>query len=223
MMARPEQKEAPEQKARQITEMLDNINGRSKLDDLCNYNYTHGKAGTNDCAEGGEFIEESIECENIAKLACPDPPHACLGNLFVLDSWWYDKRPKRCYISDEKPPKWYYNPSGFTPANILGGTPVCREIRYKEGTEDSNTCPEHYENIMNENDCRTAANCLNDSPYDEFRYLDAAGQNAAPKGCHKTAKDSVAKGDVRYNNMSSIPGHTDPSAPKGQPICQKSA
>lgn len=158
-----------------------------------------------------------------SSAAVLEPPHSCLGDKFVLDDWWYDKRPKRCYISDETPPKWYYNPSGDTPKDIIGGTPVCREVRYKDGDEDANTCPEHYESIMNEYECRTAANCLNDRAYDEFRYLSEAEQNAAPKGCHKTAKDSDAKGDVRFNNMSAIPDHADPSAPKGQPICQKSA
>lgn len=223
MVARPGQKEEPKETSAQIEEMLSAINGRSKMDDLCNYNYTHGTKGTNTCADAGEYIEEDIECKNVAMLACPEPPHSCLGDKFVLDDWWYDKRPKRCYISDETPPKWYYNPSGDTPKDIIGGTPVCREVRYKDGDEDANTCPEHYESIMNEYECRTAANCLNDRAYDEFRYLSEAEQNAAPKGCHKTAKDSDAKGDVRFNNMSAIPDHADPSAPKGQPICQKSA
>lgn len=215
--------------AMDIDAQLERVNSANKarsslkVTATCDWNYTKGTAKTNNCAAMSAYIEEDLECKNQAMLACPDPPHACIGETFVLEGEEAeDKAPKRCYVSDETPPKWYFNNAGGAPANIIGGTPVCKQVEYINGTQDTNSCgSDHYENIMDEEVCRKAANCINDCAYEEFRVLTADDQNAAPKGCHKTAATSVSKGCVRFNNMSAIVGHADPTGPKGQALCKK--
>jgi len=222
------QEEAPEDASSHlmaVRAMVQRLNSatssKTRGEDLCNAHYEEGNPKTNNCTDPTiqTMIEEDAQCEEAAELSCPDK--SCIGDRgagtdnFILDNWWYDKRPKRCFLSDDTPPKWFYNPSGFWPASIAAGTPVCVQLKYIDGTADSNLCDnDKYEIIMDEEKCRTYATCLNECVFQEFRELNASAQEAAPKGCHKTPS-----GCIRFNNMTLLSG-AEPSQPKGIPVCE---
>lgn len=182
---------------------------KAKGGDLCNYNYTAGNPQTNNCTEPAtqKMIEESSMCEAAAKAACPD--ESCIGAPFMLGSEFFNQYPMRCFMTEDDPPKWHFNPSGYWPA-ATEGTPVCVEIEFKNGTKDSNDCgDENYVNVMDEDECRTAATCLAKCIHDQFRVLNATEQDKFPKGCH-VAPD----GCVEFNTIA-----TDPANPQGTPMC----
>merc|ERR1719316_410632 len=142
---------------------------KSKVSDLCDYNYTAGPSRKSNCTnpKTQTLIEEESMCRAAAQLACPDG--SCLGHPFSLNSHWFDKYPMRCFMTEETPPKWHFNPSGYWPsASDLTGVPVCVEVEYINGTANSNDCgSDEYENVMDEDDCRTVATCLSFCIHDD--------------------------------------------------------
>lgn len=226
----PSQESQPKQEAVQrlhssaIDAMLDRVNmARTKEVDICDLNFTQGVPLKNNCSipETQSLIEDQSLCEKAAKLSCPD--ESCIGDPplkdFKITSTWFDKHPMRCFVVEDPDPtdptktvtKWFFNPSGYQPANIESGTPICQQHEFHEGDLDSSDCDsEHYTNIMDEWKCRNAAKCMSSCIHDEFRILDEAKKKLAPKGCHNSTL-----GCLQFNDYTG-----DDAVPKGTPICQ---
>jgi len=195
--------------------------GKMKPDE-CNVNYIKGKQGTNNCTDPKTqtLIEDSWQCKEAAERACPDGTCFSANNTdFQLDMYSWEHHPWRCYQSEDK---WFYNPIGYRPQNLTGndpqgkkgGTPVCVQVEYINGTEDSNSCgPDdgEYEHIMVESVCHNAATCLSQCRPDAFRTPDAEMQNT-PKGCHIVP----TTGCVMFNTHTT--GCTGASC-SGKPLC----
>jgi len=185
------------------------------------------------------MMRESDMCEDAARRACPktnsscegNQCHSCFGIPFVLEHHCvdgptclvteYQKYPKGCFMNEDTPPKWHYNPTGevqgvaplasgeYTP---LVGTTVCYVEQYKYGTTDSNACGDAlYSNIADEDNCRLTAGCLGDGPDEvEWRiYNTSARYDTVPTGCHVGTD-----GKTRFNE------NPAPSAPVGKAVCQ---
>jgi len=196
-------------------------------------------AGTFSCTDPvhEHMMIESDMCEDAARRACPKADatcegnqcHACFGIPFVLlhvlvpgtDYDEYAKYPKGCFMNEEDPPMWHYNPTGevqgvaplktgeYTPRV---GTPVCYVTQYLYGAADSNDCGDPlYSNIADEDNCRLTAGCMGDGPDEvEWRiYNTSARYEKTPTGCHVGAD-----GKTRFNE------NLAPSAPKGKALCQ---
>jgi hypothetical protein len=223
----PSQQAQPEQEVVQrlhssvIDAMLNRANmARTEEEDLCNCNFTHGETMKNNCTNPAtqSLIEDESLCEKAAKLSCPD--ESCIGSPFKIDSTWFDKHPIRCFIEDSDATnpsttvaKWYFNPSGYQPANIVSGTPICQQREFNEGTSDTSDCAStEYTNIMDEWKCRNAATCLSSCIHDEFRILNDTEKKMAPKGCHNSTL-----GCLRFNDYTG-----DDVVPAGTPVCQHS-
>lgn len=188
------------------------MEGSTKNADLCNLHFLEGVEKTNGCADPTNevVIEGQAMCKSAAELTsgigCTD--ESCIGEPMEISSESFNTHPMRCYIDGGK---WFYNPSGYEPANITAGTPICRVPELREGSQDSNDCHDtaSYENILDETECRAADTCLGACLNENFRVSD----NASPKGCH-----NATNGCVRFNTI-----ETDPTQPKGKPICKHSS
>jgi len=160
------------------TAVIEKPEGFTKTADLCNVHFLEGVEKTNDCAD--PTIEVVIEGEAMCKSAaaltsgigCTD--EKCLGTPFEITSESFNIHPMRCYIDGGQ---WFYNPSGYEPANITagGGTPICRVPELREGTQDSNDCGHTaYEPIVEEAECRAADTCMGACINEDFRVSDDA-------------------------------------------------
>jgi hypothetical protein len=105
------------------------------------------------------------------------------------------------------------------------GTPVCERSRYSvngsDALEKTATCPVNYSAIMDENECRRAARCLEYCDGREFRegIQNNSAYHEYPEGCFIHHNDTNALGTpcVYFNPPSEIMGQ--PLRPRGTPIC----
>lgn len=149
-------------------------------------------------------------CKSAANISCPDG--SCIGDPFILHSTDYNKHPANCFMTEDTPPKWFFNPAGYDPNITEGGTPMCAVQEYINGTKDANECgDDKYTNIMIEDDCQGLAVCLAYCRESEFRVLNTTEQAHHPKGCHINPKD----GCVLFNNGTGTAGQI-----KGIPVCE---
>lgn len=194
------------------TEMFRNLAAHAaKGLDLCNFNYTAGVPKKSNCTkpQTQKLIEEESMCLAAANISCPDG--SCLGSPFLLNnSIFFDKYPMRCFMTDDTPPKWFFNPVGYWPtAADISGTPICVEVEYIEGKKGSNDCgSDEYTNILSQKECRTSALCMNNATHEQFTVLNATDQKKYPKGCH-----IQTDGEVSFNEL------TTGSPSEGTPLC----
>jgi hypothetical protein len=132
-----------------------NVRKRENTDDLCIFGFMDGTEDSNNCTDGKtqSLVDDPSECEDAAERSCPDK--SCFGNPFVLDcsaNNTCEDKPALCYRNSTDH-KYYWNPQGPWPEKPKG-FPICKEDMFKNGTENSNTCPDEYENVMNETQCR---------------------------------------------------------------------
>lgn len=198
-------------------------------------------AGTFGCTDPTheKMMQEADMCEDAARRACPktntscegNQCHACFGDPFTLAHVLvpgsdpprseYQKYPKGCFMNEEDPPMWHYNPTGekqgvaplsdgeYTPQV---GTPVCYVVQYIYGAADSNDCGDAlYSNIADEENCRFTAGCMGDGCDEvEWRIYNTSDRyEKVPTGCHVGVD-----GKARFNENAA------PSAPKGKAVCQ---
>jgi len=190
-----------------------------KLGDWCDYNYVEGVVSTKTCQDPAveRQINEPAMCLVAANATCPDG--SCLpSNMskFVLkDEASMAKYTTGCFKNEDTPPKWYYNPIEVTQASsTVVGTPMCLLVEYINGTAGTNDCgKQEYDNIVNEDDCRSLATCLSYCTHGQFRILDPHEVELAPKGCHVDAQD----GCVVFNNNTGTP--QGPIAANSKPLC----
>jgi len=182
---------------------LNDDKAKSKTDP-CQKFYVEGKVGTNDCdVVTHKHIEDLTTCGEAADEYCKVNPDGsnkatggCRGSPFEVIAVEQDFYPKRCFLTNDSPPKVRYNNAGALPANLsadgLLSTPICieAELHEVEVKEDGTyTCPDGYSVISHEGTCRDAATCLTVGPQPQFRVLEAtnnANPNdifTAPNGC----------------------------------------
>lgn len=182
--------------------------------ELCSFNFTAGTASTSNCTNPNtqKLMQDPGMCLSVAKASCPGQNGLCYGSPFVINvSSFFDVWPKGCFTDDSDPPVWFFNPAGYWPENIAGGTPMCVEPEYINGTEATSDCgQDEYELMTVEYDCRSAKICLGEEAYDMFRTLDATEQQARPKGCHFGPDHTV-----KFNPVATAPTGTV----QGKPLC----
>jgi len=185
--------------------------------DLCNYNYVAGPTKTNNCTDPDtqSLIEDQSMCEAAAKksdTSCSDG--SCMGQPFKKLDVDFNKFPMRCFKMDDG--KWYFNPTPYWPTDDnMEGTPVCVTVEYLNGTADSDDCgSDEYENIDDENECRTCATCLSKIPQSQFRVgVNSTDDQAKfPKGCHIMSDGTTVQFNQRTDGSA--------SAAKGTPLCK---
>lgn len=176
---------------------------KKKRDDSCEYRYVLGDSGSTDCTTktNTRDVQGSAKCREYAEDdAGASFTDDMLLNPFILNnnSGDFVRYPWNCFKTDQG--KYGYNPSGLKPTTVGSGhKPMCEEVTYINGTQDTNDCGnDDYENIMDEDKCRTAYRCEDLYAHHQFRdeVLADNGTEAAlaPKGCH-----IEADGGVRYS------------------------
>lgn len=195
--------------------------------DFCDENYIIGNRGTGNCTDSLPVHRESMCMVAATAMGVEQgrPP----TNPFEIDRAYWEVYPKGCFKKDGDTPLWY-NPYGAYPDQPLQGSPICHRPKYKLGTKDTNDggCTGDYSKILDENTCRTFAECKGHCAPEEFRVGIAAtvpGNDASrpgdageafydqrPKGCFRHFKD----GCIYFN----VPRHAEPSGSiKGSPVC----
>jgi len=192
----------------------------------CNDDFLMGEEDTNLCVNTTfhrKILDEGM-CQRAAELAGAGIEH----NFFVISEDYLDMHPQgcfkwRCELHDQSSTNasvcYYYNPNGDAPGDPKG-FPVCYRAEYLNGTDDTNgECDEGFQNVMDEDLCRDAAECLGYADEPEFRVgeWNWSKHDEYPKGCF-IRKDT---GAFQFNNISSL-GGAEPAHPKiggGTPIC----
>lgn len=191
---------------------------KKKRDDSCEYRYVLGDDGAADCTSktNTRAVQGAAKCEEYAEdIEGDNWDESKKLNPFILTNASGDfvKYPWNCFKTDGD--KYGYNPSGLAPTAVgAGHKPICEEVTYINGTQDTNECGnDDYENIMVEGDCRTALRCEALMAHHQFRdsVLNGSEAAAAPKGCH-----IEADGEVRFSD--STTGCASGSC-AGVPIC----
>lgn len=190
--------------------------------DLCDYNYVVGAAGQSNCTDSAtqSVMEEESMCEAAAKkltgASCDDG--SCLGDPFMKTGVDFNKFPKSCFKTADG--KWYYNPSPYWPtAAEATAIPVCVTVEFLNGTLNTDDCgSDEYENIVDQDECRTCATCLTKMQQPQFRVEgDPTGTGSAdfPKGCHIMGDGAT----VQFNKrVALLQGGT--TTPVGTPLCK---
>lgn len=177
---------------------------KKKRNNACQYRYVLGDTGNADCTSKSNT--RAVEGDAKCRLYAQDDAGSSFSddlllNPFVLTNASGDFviYPWRCFKTGDNPPKYGFNPSGLAPTNVGSAhMPICEEVTYINGTEDTNECGNSdYEAIMTEDACRTAVQCEDLYAHHNFRdaVLNATEAAAAPKGCH-----IEADGGVRFSN-----------------------
>jgi len=162
---------------------------REEDNEFCMDDYPAGTQKSNDCLTSyptglpHENIMQQAMCKNAASVAGV----TVVDSKFLVDSAYYNKRPKGCFAfacseDTDTGVCYFYNrcdvgsdnatsqcaPAGST--NIEGGTPVCKRPKCANGTisgthservasGNQNGCPTGYSAIMDNVTCQAAANC----------------------------------------------------------------
>lgn len=217
-----------------VKSMLKSQN-EDKEKDLCDEAYLYGLAGSNDCGTTAPIEREEL-CTDAATVLGLTRGKPKEGKPFEVDSRYYDVYPRGCFKKDTDDTLWF-NPFGAMPANPGSDSkPVCHRPRYFLGTNDTNdegcTEADAYHRILNEDDCRTFAECKGHCAPPEFRVgVEASkpskderpagsgpeGYDNRPKGCFINPDDKCV-----YFNVPKE-GGADPASPKGTPVCKIAA
>lgn len=212
------------------TEMVQTVRGNTdtepsiKNKDLCDFNFTEGEVGASTCTDTKtqQQIDKPSMCLSAATAAVArHPDKFAIGNPFVIDvPVDYAKYPQGCHYSKKDGKDvWFHNPVGYKPElnNTITGTPVCVETEFINGTDNSNECGnDEYSNILDEEECKTFANCQSDCTHEFFRVLNVTLQKNLPAGCH-----TDSQGCVLFNNDTSMTSAIrDKDNIHAKPACQ---
>lgn len=197
--------------------------------DFCSEAFILGEEDKNNCTDTDlhSLILRESECRAAASEAGAQEGTAAFP--FVVDYDHKEKHPIGCF-KDKGQNVFFYNPNGDWPKNPQqkGGTPVCSRKRYLNGTASPEGCPTGYAAVMDEDDCRTLAQCEGYCMQSVFkvgipaetnpvqnppdpRPAWAADYDQMPKGCFIREQD----GCVYFNQPRDAP----PSNPTGIPVC----
>lgn len=161
-----------------------------------------------------------------------------------------DRHPSGCFISacgsvkghkvaernDFDVPCFYFNQKEW-PAHPgeYGGTPVCFRDRYLNGStytngkneeeetwNDDESCPEGYQVVMNETQCRSTAVCLGMKQAEEFRVgtTNHSENSLYPIGCFQLADDDMYMFNPEIYEADGT--RRIPTAATGIPVCNVS-
>jgi len=192
----------------------------------CNNDFPLGINNSNSCvnATHHEPILDEGMCEKAAELSGAGIEHG----MFHLSADYDDLHPQGCFAwhcgqsglrkGDNFSMCYYFNAGGQEPADPHG-PPICYRANYFNGTENTNRCQdEGYDNVMDENTCANAAQCLGFDTEPQFRVgeWNFSKHDEYPKGCFIRTDT----GAFQFNNISSLSG--DPQNPQiggGIPVC----
>lgn len=153
---------------------------------------------------------------------------------FVVNASEFDIYPIGCFKKDSDTALWF-NPIPDSPKNLTSSSrPVCRRPNYKLGDINTNdggcTDVDDYKRILDEETCRTFADCKNYCMDPEFRVgLEAPTPredyrspgstvdfyDQRPIGCFIDSESKC----VRFN----VPKKASPTTPSGTPVCKAAA
>jgi len=192
------------------------------------------KGYARDPSKHHQIYRESL-CETAAKAHGMAVGRPEAGAPFVVDAANYDRYPRGCFKETGKD-AYFFNPIGDWPLRPVG-TPICHRPNYTlSPTPDSNTgCPDGYENVLIEDDCRSYSDCTSHCEIEEFRVgidlpntvanpskderppdaSEKESYNNHPKGCFVSHSDNCT-----YFN---VPRAEDPTSPKGISVCAAKA
>lgn len=212
------------------TEVSDKVYPRPPYDppeETCNDDFLEGVFDSNNCTDKiyhRKILDQGM-CQRAAELANAGIEH----NFFEISSDYFNVHPQGCFkwtcetthdrTSTNTSTCYYYNGNGDEPDDPKG-YPICYRAEYLNGTTDTNgECDEGFQNVMDEEMCRDAAECLGYATEQEFRVgeWNWSKHDEYPKGCF-IRNDT---GAFQFNNVSSLangePGH--PYIGGGTPIC----
>lgn len=201
--------------------------------DFCDEAFVYGSYGTSDCGTDAAVspIEREELCSDAADVMHLSRGKPAEGMPFEVNLNYYDVYPRGCFKKDGEDTLWF-NPFGALPANPAGDSkPVCHRPKYVLGTNDTNdggfSADDDYGRLLDEDECRTFAECLGHCSPEEFRV----GVNASwpshderpassglawydkrPKGCFINPDDNC----VYFN----VPQDAEPTEPVGAPVCK---
>lgn len=205
---------------------------KTKEADFCAEDFPFGKPDTSEClTDNGarhSLIYRESECEKAAEEHGMTKGRGAELPFVIINAFDQNKHPKGCF-KDKDNDAVFFNGIGDMPtmASLGGGTPICHREKYKAGPAGTSTCPTDYTAILDEELCKTFADCRGkcmlsefrvgvaaSSPSNDERPADASGSNydIFPKGCFIKSSDNCT-----YFN---VPRDVDPAGPvTGTPMC----
>jgi hypothetical protein len=201
----------------------------SSLDDRtvpdgCDDDFPFGTEGSDECLFNSSSVQDDGKCREAAEAMNLTMKAAASGMITpgAPEEW---ERPNGCFhepCAEDSKGCFVYNERD-TPSNkTITGIPVCIRKKYKVGTATPGaavTCPHGYEEIMKEEECRTAGICRGECEAEEFRTgtTNATDKLKYPYGCYMKNDDWSC---VYFNEHSEAAGL--PTEVGGTPICKSS-
>jgi len=203
---------------------------KTKETDYCREDFPLGKPDTSECnTDNGvshQLIYRESECEKAAEEHGMTKGRGAELPFVIINAFDQNKHPKGCF-KDKDHDAVFFNDIGDMPtmASLGGGTPICHREKYKAGPAGTSTCPTDYVAILDEELCKTFADCRGKCMLSEFRVgvnasspsaderpTDASNYDNFPKGCFIKSSDNCT-----YFN---VPRDVDPAGPvTGTPMC----
>jgi len=236
-LALPKDGGSPDPKVEAVQEQVEQTDANEIADedslassDYCDIDFPLGNPDTDTCRNGTTNAFSDLDtdmCEWAAKMS-----HAKIetDKFRVMEgsTLWGKVHPRGCFKSTcfhSGPVCYYYNDETDTP-DSADGQPVCQRPRYLNGSAaplQQASCPDdEYSVIMDEKQCRRAANCLGYCQGHEFRStaIVVSNYDMFPEGCfiHADLKNQSGIPCVYFNAPNNASAF--PATPEGTPICK---